>query len=138
LTGGDKLKEFRVNGNYKLINNYGPTENTVVTTSYEVNELSTNIPIGKPLTNTQVYIFDKDNNVVPIGVQGEICISGDSLAKGYLNRESLTKDKFVTNPIIAGQRMYRTGDLGKWSLDGTLLFLSESINRLRLGDIELN
>lgn len=143
LTGGDKLKEFRVNGNYKLINNYGPTENTVVTTSYEVNELSTNIPIGKPITNTQVYIFDKDNNVVPIGVQGEICISGDSLAKGYLNRESLTKDKFVTNPIIAGQRMYRTGDLGKWSLDGTLLFLGRIDKqvkirgyRIELGEIE--
>ena len=143
LTGGDKLKEFRVNGNYKLINNYGPTENTVVTTSYEVNELSANIPIGKPIANTQVYILDKDNNVVPIGVQGEICISGDSLAKGYLNRESLTEAKFVTNPVIAGQKMYRTGDLGKWTLDGAILFLGRIDKqvkirgyRIELGEIE--
>ncbi|MEL4011745.1 amino acid adenylation domain-containing protein, partial [Bacillus velezensis] len=110
LTGGDKLNQFN-HQNYQIINNYGPTENTVVTTSYIVNDHFNNIPIGKPISNNKVYILDQNNSLVPVGVPGELCVSGAGLARGYLNRPELTAEKFVPNPFLPGERMYRTGDL---------------------------
>ncbi|MCK4258177.1 MAG: amino acid adenylation domain-containing protein, partial [Halanaerobiales bacterium] len=141
LTGGDKLK-FYQDTNYQLINNYGPTENTVVTTHYEVDKQYNNIPIGKPIDNTKVYILDKSDQLQPVGVPGELCISGDGLARGYLNNAELTDKKFVTNPYT-GERMYRTGDLTRWYLDGNIEFLGRidyqvKIRgfRIELGEIE--
>lgn len=120
-TAGEKLKSYRP-GEYHLINNYGPTENTVHVTSFLVERAYANIPIGKPMNNTQVYILDRHNHLQPIGIAGELCISGDGLARGYLNQPELTESKFVINPHT-GKRMYRTGDRAKWLPDGNLAFL---------------
>jgi amino acid adenylation domain-containing protein/thioester reductase-like protein len=119
LTGGDKLKTF-VKKKYQLYNNYGPTENTVVTTSFTVTEFSSNIPIGKPVDNNQIYIMDRNDKLQPIGVPGELCIGGDSLARGYLNNPELTDEKFIESPFkhltpwTQYPKVYRTGDLARW------------------------
>jgi len=148
LTGGDKLKTI-TKRNYQLYNNYGPTENTVVTTSCLVNKLSTNIPIGKPVDNNQILILDKNDCLQPIGVPGELCIGGDSLARGYLNNPELTYDKFFMNyyliPSSSMQptRLYRTGDLARQLFDGNIEFVGRIDSqvkirgfRIELGEIE--
>lgn len=142
LTGGDKLSRF-VETDYKLYNNYGPTESTVVSTSFIVDRGYRNIPIGKPIYNTRVYILNEKNEMCPIGVVGEICLSGESLARGYLNRPGLTDEKFVPDPFIQGERMYCTGDLGKWLPDGNIEFMGRIDHqvkirgyRIELGEIE--
>jgi amino acid adenylation domain-containing protein len=142
LTGGDKLKSF-VPASYRVINNYGPTENTVVAASYEVLYASQNIPIGKPISNTQIYIVDSGRALTGIGITGEICISGASLARGYLNNELLTSEKFIDNPFQPGERMYLTGDYGHWQPDGNIAFTGrkdEQVKvrgyRIELGEIE--
>ena len=142
LTGGDKLKQYK-NTSYKVVNNYGPTENTIVTTSFIVDKEYNNIPIGKPIFNTKVYIADKYYNLQTIGVPGELCISGDSLARGYLNRKELTAEKFVDNPFEPGTKMYKTGDLARWLPDGNIEFLGRIDHqvkirgfRIELGEIE--
>ncbi len=142
LAGGDKLRYFE-GKNYKIVNNYGPTENTVVTTSFEVDKAYDNIPIGKPIANTQIYILDNESRLQPIGVPGELCISGESLSRGYLNREELTSEKFIEHPFAEGQRLYQTGDLARWLSDGNIEFLGRidaqvKIRgyRIELGEIE--
>ncbi|PFU37075.1 hypothetical protein COK88_31515, partial [Bacillus cereus] len=102
---------------------YGPTESTVFATYYEVNEVedsSENVPIGKPLSNTTTYIVNKNGQLQPIGVAGELWIGGSGLAKSYLNRPDLTSEKFVNNPFIPGERIYKTGDLVRWLSDGNI------------------
>ncbi|MCP4150678.1 MAG: amino acid adenylation domain-containing protein, partial [bacterium] len=95
LTGGDKLKRC-VKGKYRVYNNYGPTENTVVTTAFPVTTQSDDIPIGKPVANVQIYIMNKENlKLRPVGLAGELCIAGDSLALGYLNNPELTAERFT-------------------------------------------
>ncbi|MCP4157464.1 MAG: AMP-binding protein, partial [bacterium] len=90
LAGGDKLKRY-IKREYKLYNNYGPTENTVVSTAFPVEKQTHNIPIGKPVENVQAYILNKNMMTLqPVGVPGELCISGDGLAIGYLNNPELT------------------------------------------------
>ena len=98
LTGGDKLKHYETK-KYHVINNYGPTENTVVATSFLIDKGYHNIPIGKPIDNVRIYILDKYLNMQPIGVPGELFISGDSLARGYYNHPELTAEKFIPNPF---------------------------------------
>ncbi|ADL53611.1 non-ribosomal peptide synthetase [Clostridium cellulovorans] len=142
LTGGDKLRNFKAS-NYEVFNNYGPTENTVVTTSYKLEKQFSNIPIGKPIYNTSIYILDKEKNILPIGVVGEIYISGDGLARGYLNKPELTAESFVPSPFEEGKLMYKTGDLGKWNANGNIEFLGRVDSqvkirglRIELGEIE--
>lgn len=142
LTGGDQLKQVWKQS-YQIANNYGPTENTVVTTSGFVHEQGQLITIGKPIANNQVYILNRFDQLQPIGVPGELCISGESLARGYLNQPDLTNQKFVEHPLIPGQRMYRTGDLARWLPDGQIEFLGrldEQVKirgfRIELGEIE--
>ncbi|MCK4258836.1 MAG: amino acid adenylation domain-containing protein [Halanaerobiales bacterium] len=142
LTGGDKLKYYNKQ-NYEIINNYGPTENTVVTTSFVLDDQYDNIPIGKPIANTRVYIVDSNNKLQPVGVVGELCISGDGLARAYLNRAELTAEKFVENPFVPGERMYRTGDMARWLSDGNIEFMGRIDHqvqirgfRVELGEIE--
>ncbi|MBG9884026.1 hypothetical protein ABE01_13895, partial [Bacillus paralicheniformis] len=104
-------------GRDKLIHVYGPTESTVYATYYFINEIddeAETIPIGSPLANTSVLIMDEAGKLLPIGVPGELCIAGDGLSKGYLNREELTAEKFIPHPFIPGERLYKTGDLAKW------------------------
>ncbi|MBA9085510.1 amino acid adenylation domain-containing protein/non-ribosomal peptide synthase protein (TIGR01720 family) [Fontibacillus solani] len=142
LTGGDKLQRYNPN-QYKLYNNYGPTENTVVTTYFRVDELEDNIPIGKPVDNCRVYILNAQQQLQPVGVTGEIYISGAGIARGYLNQPELTIEKFLSDPFVPGEVMYRTGDLGKWLPDGSISYLGRLDHqvkirgfRIELGEIE--
>ncbi|NJR56668.1 MAG: amino acid adenylation domain-containing protein [Acaryochloris sp. CRU_2_0] len=130
----------------QLINGYGPTESTTFTCCYRIprglpEELSS-IPIGRPISNTQVYILDTQLQPVPIGMAGELHIGGAGLARGYLNRPELTAEKFIANPFGEG-RLYKTGDLARYLPDGTIEFLGRidyqvKIRgfRVELGEIE--
>ena len=142
LTGADALR-YTESKNYDIYNNYGPTEYTVVTTSFKIDREYENIPIGRPISNTKVYIVDKNNNIQPIGVPGELCIAGSGISRGYLNNEELTAEKFTDNPYEPGGRMYKTGDLVRWLADGNIEFLGRidyqvKIRgyRIELGEIE--
>ncbi|GFZ30329.1 hypothetical protein CSC2_08550 [Clostridium zeae] len=142
LTGADKLKTYKET-NYKLVNNYGPTENTVVSTSFVVDKQYKNIPIGKPIHNTSVYIQSKDGQTVPVGIPGELCVAGDNLARGYINKEDLTRERFVDNPFEPGRKMYKTGDIARWLPDGNIEYLGRIDDqvkirgyRIEIGEIE--
>ncbi|PTF53988.1 non-ribosomal peptide synthetase, partial [Staphylococcus cohnii] len=100
------------------------------------------IPIGKPIANIQAYIMNEDNNLMGIGVPGELCIGGVGVTDGYLNRPDLTQEKFIDNPFGEG-KLYRTGDLAKWSAEGNVEYLGridEQVKirgyRIELGEIE--
>lgn len=108
----------------RIINIYGPTEATINATLYECNGIETEkIPIGKPLINYKVYIFNENKKLVPVGVTGELYIGGIGLARGYRNLPELTKDKFINNPYISEDRIYKTGDLARWSEDGNIEYI---------------
>lgn len=143
LTGGEALK-IDTPSNIEIYNNYGPTENTIVSTFYKIkpNEIG-NISIGRPISNTQIYILDEEFNIVPIGVSGKLYISGAGLTRGYLNKPELTAEKFLDNPFENGTKMYDTGDLGRWLPDGNIEFLGRKDfqvkirgYRVELGEIE--
>lgn len=121
MVGGEKLKAYK-KANYKLINAYGPTEYTVITTAFNVEKDYENIPIGSGIANSRLYVLDKYNKLMPVGIYGELCISGDGLARGYLNRPELNSEKFPADPFLEGKRMYRTGDLVRWLPDGNIEF----------------
>ncbi|MEN5057173.1 non-ribosomal peptide synthetase [Sphingobacterium kitahiroshimense] len=140
--GGDRLNSCPRKP-YGIVNNYGPSEGTVVVTITVVTEHSTNIPIGRPISNTKIYITDARQNIQGIGVVGEICIGGAGVARGYLNQPALTAEKFISSPFVEGERIYRTGDLGRWTADGTIEFFGRRDgqvkirgNRIELGEIE--
>jgi amino acid adenylation domain-containing protein len=149
LTGGDWL--HAISGEplpFDLVNNYGPTENTVVATSCRVHSQSNKDvppPIGQPIANTHVYLLDRDLNPVLPGVAGEIHIGGDGIARGYLMRPGLTAEKFIPDHICAepGNRLYRTGDRARYRADGNIDFLGRMDYqtkirglRIELGEIE--
>ncbi|WP_139070815.1 amino acid adenylation domain-containing protein, partial [Paenibacillus sp. KS1] len=138
----DRLKEEVLQLGYSLYNHYGPTETTieVLTGSCYAN---VKVAVGKPIHNTAVYILDARGGLQPIGVAGELYISGDGVARGYLNRTELTAERFVENPFEPGRRMYRTGDLARWLPDGTVDYLGRIDDqvkirgyRIELGEIE--
>ncbi|WP_339226903.1 bacitracin non-ribosomal peptide synthetase BacA [Bacillus sp. FSL K6-0972] len=131
LTGGDKLNVFKEKS-YQIVNNYGPTENTVVATSFPIDKSYQNIPIGKPIDNVKVYILNKDLQLCPLGASGELCIAGEGLARGYVNRPELTREKFIENPFVPGERMYRTGDLAKMLPDGNIQFLGRVDQQVKI------
>jgi len=152
LAGGDVLSLTHVKkvisnlSNCRLINGYGPTENTTFTCCYPVtrlDQLINSVPIGRPISNTQVYILDKQLRPVPIGVSGELYTGGDGLARGYLNRPELTQEKFIPHPFIEGERLYKTGDLARYIFDGNIEYIGRIDNqvkirgfRIELGEIE--
>ncbi|MEG4966340.1 amino acid adenylation domain-containing protein [Microcoleus sp. B6-A1] len=149
LAGGEKLQQHPLKSHpFKLVNNYGPTENTVVTTSgyIPVTEQTDIAPtIGRPIANTQIYILDKYLQPVPMGVVGELYIGGNGLARGYLNRPDLTAKSFIVNPFQpnSGERIYKTGDLVRYRGDRNLEFLGRIDQqvkirgfRIELGEIE--
>ncbi|MVO98337.1 amino acid adenylation domain-containing protein [Paenibacillus sp. N10] len=131
LTGGDRLKRYKP-GNYKLFNNYGPTENTVVTTFTEIKPDTGGIPIGRPIDNAKVYILDANFQLLPPGLPGQICVAGAGLARGYLGRPELTGEKFIPHPFATGERLYLTGDLGRWLQDGTLEYLGRQDDQVKV------
>ena len=149
LTGGDKLNQYPARSHpFKVVNNYGPTENTVVTTSSILSAGKSELvpTIGQPISNTQTYILDGNLQPVPIGIPGELYISGDGLARSYLNHPELTAEKFIANPfddVASSRRLYKTGDLVRYRTDGNLEFLGRLDQqvkirgyRIELGEIE--
>lgn len=143
LTGGDKLRRFKKK-RYKLVNNYGPTENTIVSTYCFLDDLEKGcIPIGKPVDNVYTWILDKNGNICPVDVVGELYLGGKAVARGYCNAEDLTAKSFVKHPLFPSQRLYRSGDLVRWLSDGNIEFIGrvdEQIQlrglRIELGEIE--
>jgi amino acid adenylation domain-containing protein len=121
----------------RLIHVYGPTENTTFTSWHlveDVPEKALTVPIGRPVSNTRIYLLDSHRHPVPVGVPGELHAGGDGLARGYLNRPELTAEKFITSPFsTAGDaRLYRTGDLARYKADGTIEFLGRIDNQIKI------
>lgn len=143
--GGEKLRHYEPVP-YEIVNEYGPTENTVASTAFSVDKLSKNIPIGKPVANVGCYVVDQHLNLQPIGAAGELCVSGNQVARGYLYQEELTKQVFVDNPYKRGEtdnKLYRTGDLVRWNQNGELEYIGRMDGqaklrgfRIELGEIE--
>ncbi|KAF9957565.1 hypothetical protein BGZ72_001655, partial [Mortierella alpina] len=139
---------FEHSGRVQMINAYGPTEATVCTTAYVATRsigAMDRLPIGRPISNTQLYVLDNHRNPVPIGVVGELYIGGPGVANGYLNRPDLTEERFVADPFskAQGARLYKTGDLVRYLRDGNLVFMGRNDDqvkirgfRIELGEIE--
>lgn len=139
------LQKIRNISNAKVFNPLGPSECSVWNVG---GDFKGNITIGSPIANTQIYIIDRNNMPLPIGVAGELCIAGDGVGKGYLNRPKLTAEKFVPNPFATdenhhGKIMYHTGDLACWRADGEIEYLGRIDTqvkirglRIELGEIE--
>lgn len=128
----------------RLINLYGPTEATVDVTYYDcpTNDDFNVIPIGRPIDNTRLYIL-RDGHQVAIGETGELCLAGVGLARGYINSQALTEERFTDNPANPGERIYRTGDMARWLPDGNVEYLGREDHqvkirglRIELGEIE--
>ncbi|WP_335871247.1 non-ribosomal peptide synthetase [Bacillus sp. 2205SS5-2] len=117
-----------------LENLYGPTEITIYATNYPVvgDFGHRSIPIGKPLPNVQAYIVNEKLNLQPIGVTGELCISGSGVARGYLNRHELSDEKFVPCPWQPGMKMYRTGDMVRWQSNGDIEYLGRIDHQVKI------
>ncbi|MBW4454436.1 MAG: amino acid adenylation domain-containing protein [Nostoc indistinguendum CM1-VF10] len=155
IVGGEKaslqhleLWQNKIGETVKLINSYGPTETTIVATISNLSSLKeviSEVPIGKPIANTQIYILDSHLQTVPVGVAGEIYIGGVGVTRGYLNRSELTAEKFIPNLFSnhPGSRLYKTGDLARYLPDGNIDFLGRIDHqvkirgfRIELGEIE--
>ncbi len=139
LSGGDILSAPHINKvrlanpNLKVINCYGPTENTTFSTTYLIEcFFDHNIPIGKPISNSTTYIFDKYLNYQPIGLIGELYVGGEGLSKGYLNRDDLNRVSFIDNPLNPGEKLYKTGDLARWLPDGNIEFHGRADSQLKI------
>lgn len=146
ISGGEPLdaplKDRLLNNGYRLYNNYGPTELTTDALSGECT-LAGPVTLGKPIANCRAYILGKKDRLLPVGVMGELYISGAGVARGYLNNPGLTHEKFTQHPFIKGERGYRTGDFAGWLPDGTIRFIGRSDRqvkirgyRVELGEIE--
>ena len=159
LAGGDRLSPAHVRrfldevgevSGSVLINGYGPTECTTFACHYSMSggdggSFDGSVPIGRPISNTRVYVLDQRSRPVLIGVMGEVCIAGDGLARGYLKSAELTAEKFVPDGVSgeAGRRMYRTGDVGRYGQDGAIEFIGRRDQqvkvrgyRVELGEVE--
>ncbi len=144
LIGGESLSASHVRRaleilpSTQIINGYGPTENTTFTCCYPIPRQLCNdtisIPIGRPISNTEVYILDTHLNPVPIGVYGELYISGAGLARGYLNHLELTAEKFIPNPYNkdSNSRLYKTGDVARYLPDGNIEISGRLDNQVKV------
>ncbi|WP_281925297.1 non-ribosomal peptide synthetase, partial [Flavobacterium collinsii] len=142
----DQIDMFKEKFNrVRLDNLYGPTEAAIEVSSWEVplEGFLAGVLIGQPVANTSLYIVDDSHQLLPIGVIGELCIGGIQVARGYLNKEELTREKFIENPFKEGDRIYKTGDLARWLPDGTIEYIGRKDNqvkirgyRIELGEIE--
>jgi amino acid adenylation domain-containing protein len=135
ISGGDILKpEYVANilrQGIAVFNTYGPTESTVCVTYYRVTGEEKFVPIGKPITNRELYIVDKHMSLVPLGIEGEILMGGLGLALGYLGDEELTRWRFMEDSPIKGKRLYRSGDMAIMMHDGNILFRGRKDDQLK-------
>ncbi|MGE0792101.1 MAG: MupA/Atu3671 family FMN-dependent luciferase-like monooxygenase [Sandaracinaceae bacterium] len=141
---GSLVHELRAATNASITNMYGPTETTIWSSTEVAEPCEGTVSIGTPIANTQLYVLDEGRQPVPVGVPGELYIAGDGVARGYFEREELTRERFVADPFAGGDaRMYRTGDEVRWRPDGHIEFLGRIDHqvkirgyRIELGEIE--
>lgn len=154
MLGGDVLSPKRVEEVMKacpglvVINAYGPTENTVISSFWRMEKESdasglSSLPIGYPVAHSTAYIVNRYGQLLPPGIPGELWVGGDGVAQGYKNRNELTNERFGTNPFTNAGRIYRTGDMAMWNPDGTLQYIGRNDNqvkirgyRIEVGEIE--
>jgi len=135
----------------QFINGYGPTENSVLSTTYripqDIDETVASIPIGKPIANSNAYVLDGYGQPLPVGLAGELYVGGDGLARGYRNQPAQTAEKFIANPFSdkPGERIYKTGDRARYLPDGNIEYLGRLDQqvkirgfRIELGEVEAN
>ncbi|WP_432409136.1 non-ribosomal peptide synthetase [Wukongibacter sp. M2B1] len=153
FTSGEALKTGQVKKFLKLLtkenrtklhNLYGPTEAAIDVSYFDCNSTGTysTIPIGKPIDNIRLYIVDRNNNLMPVGIPGELCIAGRGLARGYLNKPNLTDEKFINNPFNLRNediydKIYKTGDLARWLPDGNIEFLGRMDHQIKIRGIRI-
>jgi amino acid adenylation domain-containing protein len=116
----------------ELWNMYGPTETTIYSTIQRIPAQASVIPIGRPISNTDVFVLDANLNPLPVGVSGELYIGGAGLARGYLRRAELTRERFIASPFDPAGRLYRTGDVARWLPDGTIEYLGRADNQVKI------
>lgn len=147
ILGGENLKtevckklDRHFNGKTIIYNEYGPTEATVGCMIYQYNASDNvgSVSIGKPISNTQIYILDKDLQPVPKRTLGEMYISGDSVAKGYYNREEETAERFIRNPFVTRGTIYKTGDLAFYKEDGNIYYYGRNDKELKIRGNRVN
>jgi amino acid adenylation domain-containing protein len=149
ILGGEALNRslvMEIRNQYPLLdifNEYGPTESTVGCTAMKIDPMSDNISIGRPILNSGIFILNNELQLCPIGVYGEIYISGAGLARGYLNNPDLNKDRFISNPFYPSELMYKSGDIGKWLNNGNVEYGGRNDSqvkirghRIELGELE--
>ena len=142
IVGGEELEtglaekiHQNFNGAIEIFNEYGPTETVVGSMIHRFDpqvDKTKSVPIGVPADNTRIYLLDRYQKPVPVGVKAEIYISADTTARGYLNRPELTAERFVPDPFIPGKRMYRTGDQAIWLHNGKVEFLGRSDRQVKI------
>ncbi len=138
LTGGDVISPVHIQKlkqeypGLRIINGYGPTENTTFSACYPVEQPMPSIPIGKPVSNSSVYIFDDYGQLVPVGIIGELFLGGDGVAIGYLNNPGTTFEKFIDNPYKKNERLYKSGDMGRWLPDGNIEFFGRRDGQVKI------
>lgn len=153
ITGGDVVNPTAARGvveacagsGLRLLNGYGPTENTTFSTTFDITEaedISSGVPIGRPIANSTAYVLDPGGRPLPVGIVGEIFVGGAGVALGYVSDADMTAARFLPDPFAErqGALMYRTGDLGRWRADGVLEFVGRSDDQVKVRGfrIELN
>lgn len=142
IVGGEDLKSslakticHSFGGNIEIYNEYGPTETVVGCMIHKYDEekdVRASVPIGSPAHNTEIYILDNSMNPVPAEVAGELYISGDGVARGYLNQPELTEEIFIANPFLKDKRMYKTGDLARFLSDGKIEYAGRADQQVKI------
>ncbi len=134
ICGGEELpaelKDKIISRGYNLFNHYGPTEITVDAISGQCNDGI--VTLGKPIANTKCYILNKNFNLLPIGIEGELYIGGAGIARGYLNHPEITEQKFIKNPFNEAETLYRTGDIARWLPKGDIYFIGRKDHQVKI------
>ena len=141
VLGGEVFKEELLNSlrkitKAKIYNGYGPSETTIYSAFKELTHEKV-INIGRPVLNTRAYIVDKYLNLMPIGIIGELCISGAGVMKGYVNQPDMNREKLITNPFETGTMMYKTGDLACWYSEGEIEYIGRNDNQVKINGLRI-